>query len=411
MVLQMKKRTLENQIINASASFSVILLTGPRQVGKTTLLQQCAEKGRGYVTLDDMNQRALAQSDPALFLQANPPPVTIDEVQYAPELFSAIKIAVDRERAPGAFWLTGSQKFSLMRGITETLAGRVAIIEMQGLSQAEIDNRPTTLPPFIPTKSWIQQARVENHTVKPLPAIYQQIWKGSYPQPVTDKNINHELYLSSYVQTYIQRDVRDILAVSDPIAFAKFLRSTAARTGELLNYSSIARDAGIDHKTVKSWISVLEASGLIYLLQPLHSNLTKKLVHTPKLYFLDTGLCSYLTRWSTPQSLEAGAMSGAILETWFISEILKSYWHNLRTPYLYYYRDTNQKEIDLVIEDGNTLYPVEFKKSSSPTKDAIKNFNVLGRLKREVGDGAVLSLCESDFPLTESVSAVPAHYL
>ncbi len=407
----MKKRTLENQIIKASAGFSVILLTGPRQVGKTTLLQQCAEEGRGYVTLDDINQRALAQSDPALFLQANPPPVTIDEVQYAPELFSAIKIAVDREKNPGTFWLTGSQKFSLMRGITETLAGRVAIIEMQGLSQAEIEDRPTSLPPFIPTKSWIQQAREERHPAKPLPAIYHQIWKGSYPQPVTDNNINHELYFNSYVQTYIQRDVRDLLKVSDPIAFAKFLRSTAARTGELLNYSSIARDAGIDHKTAKSWISVLESSGLVYLLQPLHSNLTKKLVHTPKLYFLDTGLCSYLTRWPTAESLEAGAMSGAILETWFVSEILKSYWHNLRTPYLYYYRDTNQREIDLVIEDGNTLYPVEFKKSGSPTKEAIKNFGALGRLKREIGEGAVLSLCDRDFPLTETVNAIPASYL
>lgn len=407
----MKKRTLENQIISASASFSVLLVTGPRQVGKTTLLQQCAEEGRGYVTLDDLNQRALAKSDPALFLQANPPPVTIDEVQYAPELFSAIKIVVDRERKLGAFWLTGSQKFSLMRGISETLAGRIAIIEMQGLSQAEIEERLATLPPFIPTHRWIQQAREEMHPIKPLPAIYQQIWKGSYPQPVTDDKINTELYFSSYVQTYIQRDVRDLLKVSDPIAFSRFLRSTAARTGELLNYSSIARDAGVDHKTVKSWLSVLESSGLIYLLQPLHSNLTRKLVHTPKIYFLDTGLCSYLTRWSSAQSLEAGAMSGAILETWFVSEILKGYWHNLRTPYLYYYRDTNQKEIDLVIEDGNTLYPVEFKKSALPTKDAIKNFNVLSRLKREVGEGAVLSLCDRDFPITDTVTAIPAHYL
>lgn len=407
----MIKRTLSRVIAQASQSFPVLLVTGPRQIGKTTLLESCAENSRGYVSLDDLEQRELAKTDPALFLQMHKPPVTIDEVQYAPELFSYIKMAVDKSRKPGMFWLTGSQKFHLMKGISESLAGRVAIIDMLGLSQAEIEERTHALQPFMPTADWLTQARNAAGDPKQVMDVYKNIWQGSYPQIIADKNISRDLFYNSYVQTYIRRDVRDLLKISDDISFMKFLRTIAARSGQLLNYSDIARDVDIDHKTAKSWLSVLETSGLVYLLQPYYNNVTKRLVKTPKLYFLDTGLCCYLTRWSSPEALEAGAMSGAILETYLFAEILKSYWHNGRTACFYYYRDVDQKEIDLVLEEGNTIYPVEFKKTATPSRTASKHFPVLAKLNRQIGHGAVLCLRGTDVPLSRDVDAIPVGYL
>jgi uncharacterized protein len=407
----MLARTLGRTITRVAAGFPVLLLTGPRQVGKTTLLVNCAEPGRGYVSLDDLEQRDLARNDPALFLQAHPPPVIIDEVQYAPQLFSSIKMAVDRTGQPGMFWLTGSQKFHLMKGISESLAGRVAIIDMLGLSQAETLGRAGEQEPFRPTPAWLSNARNQAGKSKNVMEVYQDIWRGSYPKVVLDRNIQRDLFYNSYVQTYIQRDVREAINISDSTAFGRFLRAVAARTGQLLNYSDLARDVDIDHKTAKSWLAALEASGLVYLLPPYHSNVTKRLVKTPKLYFLDTGLCSYLTRWPSPEALEAGAMSGAIFETYLLAEILKSYWHNGESAYFYYYRDVDQKEIDLILEEGDTLYPVEFKKTASPSQSASKQFPVLARLKRKVGHGAVICLRETDVPLSREVTAIPAGYL
>ena len=407
----MIKRTLSQVIARASESFPVLLVTGPRQVGKTTLLETCAEKDRSYVTLDDLEQKELAQTDPAFFLQKHKPPVIIDEVQYAPELFSYIKMAVDKSKQPGMFWLTGSQKFHLMKGITESLAGRVAIIDMLGLSQAEVEGRTFALPPFMPTPDWLGPARDAAGEPKQVMDVYENIWRGSFPKIVVDKKMSRDLFYNSYVQTYIQRDVRDIINISDATSFMKFLRTIAARTGQLLNYSDIARDVDIDHKTVKSWLSILETSGLVYLLQPYYNNVTKRLVKTPKIYFLDSGLCCYLTRWPSPEALEAGAMSGAILETYILTEILKSYWHNGKPAFFYYYRDVDQKEIDLVLEEGNTLYPVEFKKTATPSKTAAKHFPVLAKLKREIGHGAVICLRETDVPLSRAVDAIPVGYL
>jgi uncharacterized protein len=407
----MLARTLSRTIARVAGSFPVLLVTGPRQVGKTTLLVNCAEPGRGYVSLDDLEQRDLARNDPALFLQVHPPPVTIDEVQYAPQLFSSIKMAVDRTGQPGMFWLTGSQKFHLMKGISESLAGRMAIIDMLGLSQAERLGRAGEQEPFRPTPAWLSNARIRAEKSKNVMEIYQDIWRGSYPKVVLDRNIQRDLFYNSYVQTYIQRDVREAINISDSNAFGRFLRAVAARTGQLLNYSDLARDVDIDHKTAKAWLAALETSGLVYLLPPYHSNVTKRLVKTPKLYFLDTGLCSYLTRWPSPEALEAGAMSGAIFETYLLAEILKSYWHNGESAYFYYYRDVDQKEIDLVLEEGDTLYPVEFKKTASPSQSASKQFPVLAKLKRKVGHGAVICLRETDVPLSREVTAIPAGYL
>jgi len=386
----MLSRTLKTSLIQASSTFPVILLTGPRQVGKTTLLNSIAEPGRSYVTLDDLDARALAESDPALFLQRYRPPIIIDEVQYAPNLFSQIKIIVDRSKKNGLFWLTGSQKFHLMQSATESLAGRVAILELNGFSQAEINGQADQAPPFLPTEGWLNQARKRAKKTG-LDALYKKIWRGSYPRVIAEPDISTDLFYSSYIQTYI--------------------RVIAARTSQLLNYADIARDVGIDQKTAKAWLSALEASGLVYLLQPYHNNLTNRLIKTPKLYFLDTGLCAYLTKWSTPQALEAGAFSGAILETWVIAEMLKSYWYNGKTPYFYFYRDKDQKEIDLIIEQDNTLYPIEIKKSATPSLNAANNFALLAKLNQRVGQGAVLCLRQKDIPLSAEVDAIPIAYL
>ena len=413
----MYPRTLSKTIHAISDSFPVLLVTGPRQVGKTTLLEICAKEGlptqqRAYVTLDDMDARALARRDPALFLQTWQPPLVIDEIQYAPELFSAIKIMVDRDKRNGLFWLTGSQKFELMRGMTESLAGRVAIVDLLGLSQAERDGRAAVSQPFLPTAPWIPAARAASaHAPKPLMAVFQQIWLGSFPRLIEQGAKTRDLFYRSYIQTYIQRDVQDVLKVSDQLAFNRFLAAVAARTGQLLNYANLARDVDIDNKTAKAWLSVLETSGLVFLLQPYHTNLTKRMVKTPKLYFLDTGLAAYLTKWPDAASLEVGSMSGAMLETWVVSEIIKSYWHNGLEATLYFYRDTDQQEVDLLIASGDTLYPVEIKKTASPSQNARRQFAVLDKLGKTIGPGAVLCLVERDIPLSPSVTAVPVGYL
>jgi predicted AAA+ superfamily ATPase len=411
----MYKRTLSNTIHTISESFPVLMLTGPRQVGKTTLLEMCAAGKRAYVTLDDLDARHLAQSEPALFLQTWQPPLIIDEVQYAPQLFSAIKMRVDREKRNGLFWLTGSQKFHLMRGITESLAGRVAIVDLLGLSNAELEGRADSSRPFVPTPEWIARARQAATPATPatdgLMEIYRRIWLGAFPRLNEQGPAARDLFFRSYIQTYIQRDVQDMLKVSDQTTFNRFLGAVAARTGQLLNYASLARDVEIDNKTVKSWMSILEASGLVYLLQPYHRNLTKRLVKTPKLYFLDTGLAAYLTKWPDAASLQAGSMSGALLETWLFAEILKSYWHNGLEANVFFYRDIDQREVDLVIEVGDTLYPVEFKKTASPAAGAARQFAVLEKLGKTVGPGAVLCFVERDIPLSSRVTAVPVGYL
>lgn len=409
-ILIMLPRTLETHLLQASRTFPVILLTGPRQVGKTTLLLSVAQSNRNYITLDDLDARTLAESDPALFLQHYRPPIIIDEVQYAPNLFSQIKLVVDQSEQNGQFWLTGSQKFHLMQSVTESLAGRVAILELNGFSQAEINNQADHAPPFLPTADWLNQAR-HRAIKKDLNALYQRIWRGSYPRVITEPDISTDLFYSSYIQTYIQRDIKEIIKISSEKTFYNFIRVIAARTSQLLNYADIARDVGIDQKTAKAWLSALEASGLVYLLQPYHNNLTNRLIKTPKLYFLDTGLCAYLTKWSTPQALEAGAFSGAILETWVISELLKSYWYNGKTPYFYFYRDKDQKEIDLLIEQDNTLYPVEIKKSATPSLNTANNFSLLTKFKQPVGHGAVLCLRQKDIPLSPGFDAIPIGYL
>ncbi|MGE0175373.1 MAG: ATP-binding protein [Oligoflexales bacterium] len=402
------ERTLTKTIKETSDSFKVLLLTGPRQVGKTTLLQAVQKTARSYVTLDDLGVRLSAQQDPAGFLERLSLPVLIDEVQYVPDLFPYIKMVVDKEKKPGMFWLTGSQQFEMMKNVTESLAGRVAILNLQGISLAEEQGRPND-PPFLPTPDLLKPRK----KAKPLGLMdaYHIIWRGSYPDVVTQDGKNWERFYSSYVSTYIQRDVREYLDINDTAAFHKFMQIAAARTGQLINYADMARDTGVSEPTVKTWLNVLHASGIVTLLQPYFNNRTKRLVKTPKLYFMDTGLASYLTGWLNADVLERGAMAGAMLETWVVSEIIKSYLHHGRTPRIYFYRDRDMQEIDVLIEENGTLYPIEIKKTASIQNMKFKGFDMLDKLGMPIGHGGVLCFTSALLPLSKGVDAIPVGYL
>lgn len=319
-------------------------------------------------------------------------------------------MAVDNDPENGQFWLTGSQNFELMQGVTESLAGRVAILNLLGLSGKELSGNPELPGPFLPAGEYLTDC-AKCSPATGLKEVYQSIWLGGMPALHNPNPPEPGLFFSSYVQTYLQRDVRSLAKVGDETAFYKFLRAAAARTAQMLSYTKLANDAAISVPTAKAWLSILEASGIVYLLQPYHSNVTKRLVKAPKLYFLDTGLAAYLTEWTTPETLEAGAFSGAILETHVVTGILKSYWHNAQRPSIYYYRDKDKKEVDILIQKDGVLYPVEIKKSSAPAKSDVINFGTLGRLGLEVGEGAVVCLCSTHYPLKEGVSVVPVGYI
>jgi len=398
-------RTAEITIQKASRQFPVLLVTGARQVGKTTLLKMMADNDRAYASLDDPLLRSLANEDPAMFLQRFSGQVIIDEIQYAPSLLPHVKMIVDQNRKQGQFWLTGSQQFHLMKGVSESLAGRVAIINLFGLSHREILGDYATTP-FIPTSEYLDQRNTSPSLL--LPDLYKKIWMGSYPALYQEDQPDRDLFYSSYVQAYLQRDVRDLANVGNISAFTRFLRASAARTGQLLNIQDLCRDANVNQATGKRWLSILETSGLVFLLEPFHSNINKRLIKTPKLYFIDTGLASWLTGWSSPETLEKGAMSGVFLETWVISEILKS---ALNSSSLFYYRDKDGKEIDLLIQSDEIIHPIEVKKSASPSKDIVRHFKVLDNLKLPVGQGCIISLAPQRIPITDSVQNVPVGML
>lgn len=403
------KRTIEKVIERVNKSFPVMLITGPRQVGKTTVFKNCELEPRRYVSLDTLDNRELARNDPALFLERFPAPVLIDEIQYAPQLFPYIKAIVDEKQENGMYWLTGSQQFHLMKNVTESLAGRVGVLRLQGFSQNEKLATPNA-EPFIPTKEFIEK---KAKTSKPInwKELSHIIWKGSYPKLYDADDNDWELFYESYVQTYVERDIRELTAVSNESDFIKFIKSAAARTGQLLNYADMAADVGVSQPTIKAWISILQTSGIIYLLQPYSRNFTTRVVKTPKMYFMDTGLAAYLTAWRTPETLELGAMNGAFLETYVVSEIIKSYWHNGRSPSIFFYRDKNMKEIDLIIEENGKLYPIEIKKKSNPDKNDIKSFSALEKSGLIIGEGAVLCLCQTHLPITANVNKIPIEYL
>lgn len=395
------KRTISKEIAQVSKHFKVVMLTGPRQVGKTTCLASIVGKKRTYVTLDSADALTLAQTDPVLFFQKYPLPILIDEVQRAPSLFLQIKYLADSSPLRGQFWLTGSQQFHLMHGLSDSLAGRVGILEMQGLSQGE-KIKDSTRPPFCPNLPLRTKRPADT-----LQQLFQKIQFGSFPQLI-DGTPWHTFY-SSYLKTYIQRDVREITQVVKESEFMKFLCILAARTSQLLNYHSIARDVGVNTNTIKNWVSILETSRIIYLLQPHYTNLTKRATKTPKLYFLDTGLCCFLCKIGSAQQAMDHNMSGALVETYTVSEILKSYWHNGHVPHLFFYRDSLGKEIDLLLERDGKIFPMEIKQSASPHPRMSKNFSIIPDSIR--GTGAILCLAEQFIPMSADLYSIPISFI
>lgn len=416
------KRAAEDTIMRVSEMFPVLLVTGPRQAGKTTLLQKLAEtqrsKGleRKYVTLDDPDVRYLAKHDPALFLQRYSPPVLIDEIQYATELLPYIKMSVDRSRKKGDFWITGSQVFRLMNNVSESLAGRVGIVNLLGLSDAEIYQEPSE--PFQTDPAHLMN-RLSVRTPHGLNQIYSRIFKGSMPELYADENVDWETYYRSYADTYLQRDIRDLAQVADEMQFYNFMTIVAAHTSKPVIYEEMANIAEISAPTAKKWLSILVSSHIIALVQPYHNNALKRVVKMPLLHFLDTGLAAYLLKWGNPEALEKGAMSGAFFESYVFSEIYKSYLNAGKEPPVFYYRDKDQKEIDLLLYQNGVLSPIEIKKAASPGKTAIRNFDVLKpvtraeafegleSLKVEVGTGNVICMANDLLPVNEKNWYVP----
>ncbi len=384
------KRNLEAVVLEVTKEYPVVLVTGPRQVGKTTMLQKLMEgTERSYVTLDDLQERSIAKTDPELFLQLHKPPVLIDEVQYAPELFTYIKIHVDQYHMPGDFWLAGSQAFKLMDGIQESLAGRVALLSLTPLSQAEICGGEIT--PFQLDFDCLKEREKEREEMD-VQAIFQRIYQGSMPAIISGLNRNSNIFYSSYLNTYIERDVKGLSVAVDSLKFLRFMTAVAARSGQMLNVAEIAQDADINQIQAKAWLTILETLGIIFYLHPYSNNLLKRLVKKPKLYFYDTGLVCYLTKWSSAETLESGAMNGAMLENYVVSEIAKSYLNCGREPFMYYYRDKDAKEIDIVLERDGVLHPIEIKKTANPGTELTKVFSLLDGASVPRGKGAVICM-------------------
>lgn len=398
------KRHSEEIVRKMVSMFKVVLITGPRQVGKTTMLRHLFSDEYSYVTLDDIIELEIAKSDPKLFFLNHPGKLIIDEVQHAPELFSEIKRIVDQSDDPGRFILTGSQTFHLMNNVSETLAGRIGIIELSSLSLREI-NKDSFDYPVIPDDSYLNAQRIQS----PVSELWEIIHRGSMPELYRNPKMDHQLYYASYVKTYIERDVRMIINVKELSLFSKFMVVLAARTSQLLNYSSISSEIGVDVKTIKSWIGVLETSGIVTLVQPFSNNALTRVIKTPMLYFMDTGLVCYLLKWLTPDTLMNGAMAGPILETFVVSELIKSFRNKgiLSVP-ISFYRDRDMVEIDIIVEHEGVLYPVEIKKSASPKLSMGKNLSLIDKAEGyTTGQQMILCLVERKLFLSEKMIAYP----
>lgn len=404
-------RAIEKTFLAAVRDFKVVLVTGPRQCGKTTMMKKMAEdenRGRKYISLDDFATRKMAVESPNLFLQVYKPPVFIDEVQYAPQLFSYIKMYVDEYQQPGDIWLSGSQIFKLMENVQESLAGRVGILKMNTFSQAEIEEVESS--PFRPEIEYLI-ARGENRKKIEMPELYERIFKGSLPDVVQHELSSRDRLYSSYIATYIERDVREISGIIDSLKFYDFVTATAAHIGQIINFRTIADAAGISVQTAKEWMQILERLGIIFFLHPYTNNLLKRTISKPKLYFYDTGLAIYLTRWSDSITLMNGSFNVAALENFVVSEIVKSYYNAGEEHYINYYRDKDAKEIDIVREINNTVYPMEIKKTGLPDERITKVFSVLENKGKTVAPGIVLCTAQNISTLGKGNYVVPIAFI
>ncbi len=405
-----RKRLAETTVNTLSKMFGAILVNGPRQVGKTTMLKKITKDIR-YATLDDVIVRASAEEQSGTFFKDNPPPVFVDEIQKAPVLFEQIKMYIDRDNKKGQFYMCGSQQFKMMKGVSESLSGRIGLMTLLGYSLREIKDVDFNTP-FIPTDEYFAERKKSLADVD-----YDEVWnilhRGSMPELCENPDFDWQMFYGAYLHTYIERDVRDLTDIGDIVKFTKFMVAVAAMSGNLLNVASLSRDIGISQPTAERWLSVLVASNIVYLLQPYSNNVAKRAIKTPKVYFLDTGLAAYLTKWTTPEVLKNGAMAGAFFESFIVSEVIKSYYNRgVLEPPIYFYRDKEMNEIDLIIENAGVLHPLEIKKHADPTKKDIEAFSVLDKIPGIVrGNGGVICLYDKLISLTDKDRIIPVKYL
>ena len=404
------KRHAESTVKQLSKIFGAVLVAGPRQVGKTTMLKEITQN-INYVTLDDMIILESAQEQSGTFFKDNPPPVFIDEIQKAPKLFPQIKMIIDSNQEKGQFFMCGSQQFQMMKGVSESLSGRIGLVTLLGLSLRErycINNTAS----FIPTEEYFAERKKELAKIS-YDDIWSAIHRGSMPELLNNPDFDWQMFYGAYVRTYIERDVRELSEVGDIVKFTRFMTAVAAMTGQLLNLSSLARDVGISQPTAERWLSILVASNIVYLLKPYYNNITKRAIKTPKLYFLDTGLAAYLTKWNSPDVLKSGAMAGAFFESFVISEIIKSYYNKgIIEPPIYFYRDKDMNEIDLIIEENGTLYPLEMKKHADPQKKDMRAFEIIDKLSGiKRGSGGIICMYDRLITLKDNDKVIPVSYL
>lgn len=403
-------RSLERKFLKMSSAFKVVMVTGARQVGKSTMLKHLAQDpGRVCVSMDDADLRELAQTDPKLFFQIYRPPILIDEAQKAPALFEQIKILCDESDERGRFWLTGSQSKKLLKQAGDSLAGRICILKMYSLSAKELLGRADDIPDDLSAAALT--SRSADYPANNILDVYTRIWEGGMPDMIGMDAELRRAYWNSYIDAYLMRDAVDDNGILDTEGFRKFLRACAAFSGSLLNYNDLSAAAGVSGVTAKEWVRVLQSMGIVFLLDPFYSNELKRLVKTPKLYFCDTGLCAFLSSWTDRDTLMNGAASGHYLENYVAAEMLRNASYGAKEIRLNYYRDTNQKEIDLVLEADGRLHPFEIKRAASPDRKAVRSFSLLEKSGRPVGCGGIVCMAEKPFPIDAANCLVPVNLL
>jgi len=403
-------RDLERKFLKMSGFFKAVLVTGARQVGKTTMLKHLAKnQSRTYVTLDNLQARKLAQEDPVMFFQTYKPPIIIDEIQYAPQLFPQIKIMCDESEETGRFWLTGSQQYNMMKNVRETLAGRIGILSLYSLSQSE--KLGIRFENELDFSLSILQKRQQTVPKNDIRQVFEHIWRGGMPQVLYADMEERAEYFEAYISTYLMRDIAEFGGVTDALRFGKFLTCAAALLSEQINYKTLADASDISQPTAKEWLRLLEGLGIIYLLRPYSNNALKRLSKTPKLYFCDTGLAAYISMWPTYETLLSGAAAGKYFENYVVGELLKGYSYSPSKVNITYYRDSNAKEIDVFVEKGNLIHPLEIKKSANPDRREIKKFSVLEKVRAEVGTGGIVCMSEEPIPIDARNNFIPCNLL
>ena len=395
----MYDREVKERIKKINNTFRVLVVTGPRQVGKTTLLESMMPKNMTKVSLDDETLRKEAQENPKIFLDSYSTPLFIDEVQYAPQLFPYIKMKVDKNKERGQYWLSGSQLFDLMKNVTESLAGRAGIVKMNSFTYSEIlqnSQKEIFDPQKLKQKEYIDVNK-----------IFERIFNGGMPELYDIKDMDRNDFYYSYINTYIEKDIKKIKNIGNIESFKKFMRDIAIRTGTTLNYSDIANDVGVAVNTIKDWVSILVSTGIIYLLEPYSSNKLKRLTHMPKIIFMDSGLACYQANWENAKALQLSEISGHFFESYVVSELIKSYDNKGINLEISHFRNKETEEIDLILFKNNTLYPLEIKKTANPRKDMIKNFRHLEKVNMKLGNGGIICLYDKLMKLDDNNYIIP----